>query len=384
MRTTHFTKDSPGRLVPTVYDAMAFLPDPLPPRIDFSLIAGEFGEAMSALGELKGTCRKLPNPYLLIRPLQRLEAQTTSAMEGTYTTADDLAKTEAGVEKSPTSDTIEAANYIRALGWSQDQLKQIPISGRLLKGAHKVLLESVAAQRGRDKQPGEYARDQNMIGGTSIENARFIPPPPAETLDAMSALEAYINTEEKAGRLAVVDLALVHYQFETIHPFADGNGRLGRMLITLMAMTEGLLDLPVLYLSPELETRKDEYIDRMYRVSTENDWEGWLKFFLNMTTVSCRRTTATIDRILDLQKEYAARIQDVSRSSNVLRVVEMLFDRPYVDAKIVVSHINVTDAAARNILRQLEDLEVLVEVPNVYPKLWLASEILNISDPSMY
>lgn len=382
MRYADFDENPAGHLIPTVYNQKAFVPNPLPPNLDLSKVALDLAEAMAAMGELKGACRLLTNPYILIRPLQRLEAQTSSAMEGTYTTADDLVMTEAGMDKSPTAEATEVNNYIRALAWAIGQLETLPISVRLMKGAHRILLDDVDRVRGRDKQPGEFARDQNMIGGASIETARFIPPPPKETIECMSALEQYINREGKPAASALIDIALVHYQFETIHPFADGNGRVGRMLISLMAISEGLLDMPILYMSPEFEKKKDSYIDHMYDVSCRSAWEPYLQMFLNTVTESCQRSIQTISRILDLQQRYQAAARERSRSNNMNAVVDMLFEVPVIQPKHIVERLGITDAAARNLLRQLTEIGILQERREWYPTAWIAGELLNVSRPS--
>lgn len=381
MRYSDFAESPAGRLVPTLYGERAFVPNDLPPNIDLSRVAGQIVNTGLAIGELRGACRRLPNPYMLIRPLQRLEAQTSSAMEGTYTTADELAAAEAGLERNAGSENQEVANYIRALAWAEAELKTLPISSRLLRGAHAILLQGVGDGRGQHKLPGEFKRDQNMIGGHRLETARFIPPPPDAALAAMTALERYINRPYKPEGLALVDLALVHYQFETIHPFADGNGRVGRMLISLMALTEGLLDMPVLYMSPELESRKDTYIDLMYGVSARGAWEEWIGFFLMVAALSARRATHTIDAILDLQADYVARVKSVSRSSNLLSIVDLLFQSPVLQARTIVDRIGVTDAAARNMLRQLVELGILQESSRYYPTAWMARDLIEMSRP---
>ena len=339
------------------------------------------GDAGAAIGELRGACRRLRNPYILIRPLQRLEAQTSSAMEGTYTTNDELVLAEVGVGKALKSEAFEVANYTRALSWALDELPTLPLSGRLLRGIHERLLRGVGRERGQDKRPGEYKRDQNMIGGFDLERARFIPPPPREAEDAMAALERYLNRDDKTGSSPLIDMALAHYQFETVHPFADGNGRVGRMLISLMAMTEGLLDMPVLYMSPELETRKDQYIDLMYQVSSQGAWSEWIKFFLNLLALSARRTVTTIDRILKLHEDWEKRAREISRSSNMLAVVDMLFNAPAIRARNIVDEVGITDAAARNLLRRLVKAGILIEATGYYPTIWLARELIEVSRP---
>lgn len=381
MRYADFNDSPAGQLVPTVYGQKAFVPNDLPPNYDTAQITFDLAEAMAAIGELRGACRLLSNPYILIRPLQRLEAQTSSAMEGTHTTADELVLVEKGIDKSPTADAREVTNYIRALSWAVEEMNSLPISIRLMKGAHKILLEDVNRDRGRDKQPGEFARDQNMIGGASIETARFVPPPPRETVECMTTLEKFINRDDKNRASALLDIALVHYQFETIHPFADGNGRLGRMLISLMAISEGLLEVPVLYMSPELEKRKDAYIDHMYDVSCRGTWEAYLQMFLRTATDSCQRTTATVHRILDLKRDYDSRARDISRSNNMNAVVDFLFESPIIRPKDITQRLGITDAAARNLLRQLTDAGITAEWKQFYPAVWVAGELLDVSRP---
>jgi len=381
VRYADFETSPSGQLVPTVLGARAFSPNPLPPTLELGEVALDLGEAGAAVGELRGACRRLRNPYILIRPLQRLEAQTSSAMEGTHTTNDELILAEAGVEKAPKSEGVGVGNYVRALSWAIDELQRLPLSGRLLRGIHERLLARVGRERGQDKRPGEYKRDQNMIGGHRLDTARFIPPPPREAEAAMTDLERYLNRVDKTGTSPLIDMALAHYQFETIHPFADGNGRVGRMLISIMAVTEGLLEMPVLYLSPELETRKDEYIDLMYRVSARGAWGEWIRFFLGVLSLSARRTVAMIDRVHGLHEDWVMRARDISRSNNIVALVDMLFDRPVIRASDIVAKVGITDAAARNLLRQLVDARILVQAEGYYPTVWLARDLIQMSRP---
>ncbi len=388
MQNADFEQSPSGHLVPTVYGQKAFMPNPLPPDIDLGKVALSLGEAGQRLGELKGACRRLINPYILIRPLQRLEAQTSSAMEDTHTTADELVVTEAGIAHTPSNEAREVNNYITALSHSVKALEELPISGRLLKQAHARLLTNVTRERGADKQPGDYARDQNMIGARPLRepaerlaSARFIPPPPALKQEAMAALETYINRENAPKAGFPIDLALVHYQFETIHPFGDGNGRIGRMLLSLMPVATGVLDMPVLYMSPELEDRKSDYIDLMYQVSSQGCWEEWIEFFLNTLCLSCDRTIRTIDQVLELHERYHRKAREVSRSNNIGLLVDMLFETPAVQVSDVVRRVGITDAAARNLLRQLTEIGVLHESANFYPTAWIASELIEVSRP---
>jgi Fic family protein len=243
-------------------------------------------------------------------------------------------------------------------------------------------LQRVGAQRGEDKRPGEFKKDQNMIGGRRLSDARFIPPPPGETAQCISELEKYLNRDDKSGSSPLIDMALMHYQFETIHPFADGNGRVGRILISLMALSEGLLDVPSLYLSPELELRKDEYIDRMYWVSARGAWEEWFAFFFAIVRHSCARTIGTIDKVIALNEDYRARVTAAHRSANMLEIVDMLFESPAIHASDVTTKLSISDAAARKLLRNLCDLKIVEELSRLYPTIWLASEIISVSRPS--
>lgn len=276
MKSDAFVEPATGHLVSTIERQLAFVPAPLPPRINMANIALPLAGAMQAIGELRGASRRLSNPYILIRPLQRREALTSSAMEGTFTTTDHLLLAEVGVETQTDESTKEVFNYLKALNESLSLLRTLPISHRVIKRSHEILLSGLSAARGARKRPGQYKSDQNWIGGYTIDKARYVPPPPAETEKCMDDLERYINRGEISQPEALIDLALVHYQLEAIHPFSDGNGRVGRMLVSLMAVHSGLLDIPILYMSPALENIKDNYIDLMFDVSTKGNWDDWL------------------------------------------------------------------------------------------------------------
>lgn len=383
MRDSDFTSQAPGRLVRTIANQQAFVPAPLPPQIDLNEIAIPMANAMQAIGELKGACRRLSNPYILISPLQRREALTSSAMEGTFTTADDLALAEVGIERDHDDATREVRNYLRALNDSLTMLDQLPICHRVITNAHRILLSGLSSARGAQKRHGEYKVDQNWIGGRLIENARFVPPPPAETQTCMDDVEAYINREQSPFPTALMDLALVHYQVETIHPFADGNGRVGRMLVSIMAVKSGLLDLPVLYISPALEHDKDKYIDLLFAVSTKGDWVSWLNFFFDKVFEACRETVNTIDRVIDLQDKYRKRAGVAARSANAISLVDRLFVKPAVTINAAATELGVTYQAAKKTIDKLVDLGIIHEVTDIYPKTYLASGIMNAARPDI-
>lgn len=358
-----------GELVPTVGGRRAFVPAPLPPAtFDLAALLPALTRATQAVGELKGIGRTVPNPLLLIRPLQRREAISSSSMEGTYTTLTDLFLFEAGAEAEAQGDAREVANYVRALEGAIDGLADLPISTRLIRDAHRVLLTGVARHRGARIEAGELKRDQNWIGGGGrIEDARFIPTPPAETPRALDRLFGFVHREARAAPL--IDAALAHYQFETIHPFADGNGRVGRMLITLMLISNGTLPQPLLYLSPYLERHKDRYIDLMYAVSRDAAWEAWIAFFLEAVAESAGETIAVVERLQDLQRALRDRFQTARRSALLLRIVDLAFERPVRSVTNIAEALGVTYAGALNNVNELIAQGVAEEVGGTYPKL---------------
>jgi Fic family protein len=277
------------------------------------------------------------------------------------------------------ADAREVANFIRALNWAAEQIDAgMPIAHRLLCGAHERLLKDV---RGANKRPGEYKRDQNMIGGAGrdVATARFVPPPPEITPDLMAQLERFINEAERQSAFqALIDIALVHYQFEAIHPFSDGNGRLGRMLISLLATKWKLLDHMLLYVSPELEERKDEYIDCLFAVSARSEWEGWITFFAETVVRSSARIIDTIDGLVALHEEFRERAARVGRSSNLQKVVDELFRIPVITTPGVQSSLEITYAAARNIIEKLERAGILSPIPGTRPQAWKAPAIIDL------
>lgn len=383
MDPNDFVSPTSGHLVPTIDGQSAFVPASLPPAYNSSEILSSLAYAMQAIGELKGACRRLANPYILIRPLQRNEALTSSAMEGTYTTDSNLILAEVGAPLESDDDTKEVINYLTALNKALQMLGELPICHRVIKQAHEILLGGLSPARGAQKRPGEYKREQNWIGGRTIDRARFIPPPPAEALRCMDELERYINKENTDIATSLIDLALVHYQIETIHPFSDGNGRIGRMLISLMAVHTKLLDMPVLYISPAMERHKDDYIDMMYNVSAKGEWVPWINFFFEKVAESCKETIRTIDRLIALQAEYKSKAGNAMRSASVLNLIDFLFNRPAIRVNEAADHLGVTYAAARGVIDRLIEIGILSEHPGSYPKLFIAYGILRASRPAV-
>lgn len=381
MDLSKFSKQSPGKLVPTIQGQTAFVPAPLPPIIDRALLVGELVDTINVIGELRGAARRIANPNILIRPLQRTEALTSSAMEGTYTTSDKLLLAEIDEDAKTDESTLEVRNYLAALRLAQAKLRTYPMSHHVIKAAHQRLLWGLSSDRGSSKKPGEYRSEQNFIGSKTrkIEDARFVPPPPADAQQAMDDLEIYLNRNIQSDTDRLLDLALVHYQLETIHPFGDGNGRLGRMLVTLMSMSAGLFEQPLLYVSPAIETDKDEYIDLMFNVSAKGEWHPWISFFFQKIIQSCRSTINLIDKLINYQDELKAIVRENIRSANAIHLVDMLFETPAIDITSASERLSISYTAAKNLIEKLVDIGILQEVPGYYPRTFIARGITDVA-----
>ncbi len=386
MDPTAFRNSPSGALVSTVAGQSAFVPHPLPPpQIDFGALAIALADAMQGIGELNAAGRNLANPALVIRPLQRREALLSSSMEGTYTTADALALAEADEQGAASSDpsTIEVRNYVTAFRQAEEALTKIPLSNRLIKMVHQTLLGDLPASRGAYKRPGEFKDQQNFIGGRNrqIEGARFIPPPPLETETCMAELERYINREDRAGIPAIIDAALFHYQFEAIHPFADGNGRVGRILVPIFLMQEKTLESPLLYLSPAVEGRKDDYVDLMLGVSRDGAWTAWISFFLEMVVTSCRAANQTIVRLERMRGEFREKIAGGKGSARYMTLVDQLFVSPVTTIPKVVDLLGITYPAAKNAVERLMQFGILDDVSGTSnPKRFISWPIVDLSE----
>jgi Fic family protein len=374
-----FEQSPAGILVPSERGQRAFVPYPLPPpNIDLRALAEPLERAASALGELDGLGRVLPNPYLLIAPLQGREALSSSTMEGTYTTADNLLLLDAGAsEVDQSQDTREVLNYRHALSSAISSLETIPLSLRTLKDAHRTLMSNVRFDRGLRARPGEFKEHQNFIGAYEVEKARFIPPPRHESLECLDKLERYFH-DESNGLPVLINSALIHYQFETIHPFADGNGRVGRMLITLHLYHARKIRLPLLYLSPALEGKKDEYIDRMYAVSAYGAWTEWIKFYLDTVVESSNFAIEIADRLIGLQKKYREKFQKANRSAGILAIIDRLFNHPAFSIPMIAEEFGISYPAAKANVDKLLSENIVQEAQNTsHPRFYIAKEIIS-------
>lgn len=379
--------DSPsGTIIATIKNQSAFIPNPLPPVIDYPSIINLQEKAAIAIGELNKAGNQLENPYLVIRPLQRQEALMSSSMEGTYTTASALVLADADEDKYVDAAALEVRNYIRAFNYAEDQLDNIPLSNRLIKGVHQTLLQNLPQGRGANMRPGEFKDSQNFIGGQGrdIEKARFIPPPPNETIEAMGLLEKYLNRDNPAGITPLIDVALFHYQFETIHPFNDGNGRVGRIMIPIFLMSKGVIDKPLLFVSPSVEGRKDEYVDSMLDVSKTGNWNGWIKFFLQALIDACEAATKTIARLIALRDDFRTRMANAKMSAKNIMIADQLFISPVLSVPDAADLMKVTYASAKNTVDKMIELEILSELDfTSQPKQFICLDVLKATDPEI-
>ena len=349
---------------PTGY--RAFVPAPLPPVPPVDL-TGELRTLLSdadrALGRLDGSVLTLPNPDLFVFMYVRKEAVLSSQIEGTQSSLQDLLAAEAnlvGAEERP-RDVDEVVNYVAAMNRGLKRLSELPVSVRLIREIHAQLMQGV---RGGHLTPGELRSSQNWIGpmGATLADATFVPPPPDMVSGAMGALETFLHRDD--GQPALVKIGLAHAQFETIHPFLDGNGRVGRLLITFLLTEGGILGKPVLYLSHWFRRYRSEYYDRLQRVRDAGDWEGWLRFFLRGLVEVSAEATATARQILLMREAHRTAITEhLGRAAgNGHRVLEMLYNKPIVAVADVASLNGTSFAAANTLIARFEQLGILTEV----------------------
>lgn len=343
----------------------AFVPAPLPPDppLDLCGARGRLLErALLACGRLDGVTALLPDPDLFLYAYVRREAVLSSQIEGTQSSLSDLLLFELDEAPGvPFDDVVEVSGYVAALEHGMERLRGgFPLSNRLLREMHEKLL---ASGRGADKQPGEFRRTQNWLGGTRPGNARFVPPPPRRVEDCMASLERAIHAEDELVLPDLVKAALVHAQFETVHPFLDGNGRVGRLLIVLMLFDAGVLDQPLLYLSLYLKQHRDEYYRLLDSVRHEGDWEAWLDFFLEGVETTATSAVETAHRLLALFRDDAARVRTLGRAAaNALRVFDALRDRPLANLNALTESTGASYPTVARAVEALEDLGIVREI----------------------
>jgi Fic family protein len=342
----------------------AFIPDPLPPSPALKLTAADHSlleRANRALGKLDGMTSLLPDTSLFIYAYVRKEALVSSQIEGTQSSFSDLLLYESSQAPGvPLEDVREVSDYIAALDHGLERLRGgFPLSLRLLREIHRVLLRS---GRGKNKTPGEFRRSQVWIGGSRPGNARFVPPPTGDVAICMGALEKFLHGEP-VQTPTLLKAALAHVQFETIHPFLDGNGRLGRLLITFLLCAEGALSEPILYLSLHFKSRRQEYYDHLQRVRSHGDWEGWIRFFLHGVIDTCEQATSTTQRILALFEKNRGELQGFGRgAASAYRVHQYLQKRPISSIREIEKKLKLTYPTVASALDRMKQRRIVKEL----------------------
>jgi Fic family protein len=354
-----------GRYVTTTLagePVKAFVPPALPPvDLDLSGLHQHLDRANQALGRLDGLTVLLPDVRFLLYLYVRKEALVSSQIEGTQSSFVDVLRFENKVPTAvPKEDVEEVSNYVAAM---QHGLRRIqtgfPLSLRLIREIHAILLKG---GRGANKTPGEFRRSQNWIGGTRPGNASFVPPPPAEMMEALDRLERFLH-DDKHGLPLLVEAGLVHVQFESIHPFLDGNGRLGRLLITLLLCAKGALKQPLLYLSLYFKKHRTQYYDHLQRIRTEGAWEEWLRFFLEGTALTAQEAAETATRILDLFSKDREKIQKLGRpATSALRVHEYMQRKPIANIAAIAKALKLSIPTVTVALKHLVRIGIVEEV----------------------
>lgn len=337
----------------------SFRPAPLPPNppveLTNDLIASVI-EANKRLAVLEGLSARIPNLDLFVSMYVRKEALLSSQIEGTQCTLDDILNPL--IEENTNLNVADVVNYIKATEFALDRLKTLPLCNRLIKETHAVLMEGV---RGQEKNPGEFRYSQNWIGGqgSTIKNARYIPPNPEDMQVAMSDLEKYMNGNDTLDPL--IQAALIHYQFETTHPFLDGNGRVGRLLITLFLMQKGILSTPVLYISYFLKMNRIEYYDRMTQVRKNGDYEQWISFFLQALSDSAEDAIQTIDKLTKLHDKNIALFEEISKRqlSNVLKAFNYIEKNPIIEIQKTAKALELSYNTVSKIITLMVEKQIL-------------------------
>ena len=360
MKAEDFANSPTGdvRRQPTGYSA--FIPRPLPRSLSLAEeTINSLSEADRALGTLNGMGETLPNPHLLIVPFTRREAVLSSKIEGTQASLSELFQFEAGKETAGSPDVREVSNYVRAMEYGLQRLKELPLSTRLVRELHEQLLRGL---RGEHYTPGEFRISQNWIGapGCSLNEATFVPPPPSEMLPLLSDWEQFLNARSRFPPL--VECALMHYQFEVIHPFLDGNGRVGRLLVTLYLVARRHLCQPLLYLSAFFESHRNEYYEGLLTVSQRGDWGEWLRFFLGGVAEQSWDAVRRSRGILGLQVEYRRKLYDARASRSTIRLVDILFQSPVLTVPMAMSALEITYPSAAKALVNLAEAGIVEEI----------------------
>lgn len=352
------------------------MPAPLPPKIEWTKdIIAASSEASLMLGRLSGHGAGLQNPHLLIRPFIRREAVLSSRIEGTQATISELLADEAGaaVDRAP-DDLKEVKNYVVALEETVAQLKKLPLCLRVLRNAHRTLMKGV---RGDSSDPGEFRKIQNWIGGATAATARYVPPPPNEVMPCLDLWEKHLQDRAMPP---LIQAALLHYQFEAIHPFIDGNGRVGRLMITLFMIERELLPSPLLYLSAFFEAKRDDYFDLLDAVSKRGDWEAWILYFLRGVNQQAADAISRCERINQLREDWR-RSLTTRLSSNIMKLLDRITANPFITVRAAEQELGAAFTTAQRAIDVLVERKILVKTDDAKRgRVYVAKRLLDIVD----
>lgn len=331
-----------------------------PADLDWKRLASPIADAANALARYDSFLSIIPDSSILVAPMLIQEAVTSSRIEGTHATVSDVLVYEAGggdFTPSQNEDVLEVINYRMALKHAERMLSEIPLSGRILKETHSILLRNV---RGRFKSPGEYRNDQNWIGRSSnIEEARYVPIAPEMLEDGMARWERYVNDPSIPP---LIKVSVAHAEFESLHPFRDGNGRIGRMLVPLMLCSDGVITSPSFYLSEFFEHRNNEYQDRLLAVSEDDDWTGWCEFFLTAIKTQALENDTKAKRIYALHDEVLHEVMGKMNAVGSDKAVDLLFRSAIFSSSVFTKAAGMSDSAARRLVSFLKDREIIIEL----------------------
>jgi Fic family protein len=380
MKRSDFTKNAPGEVVNNLKAYLTFIPAPLPPDVPWTnKLLDALSKADRSLVHLAEVGNAFPVPHVVVRPFVRKEAVLSSQIEGTRTSFEELLSYEAGQLSlfGDLEDAREVHNYVRALDYGLERLATLPLSIRLLREIHGILLADV---RGGAMTPGEVRRSQNWIGrpGATLEQARFVPPPVSEMHHCLSELESFIHQDSELPPL--LRIGLIHYQFEAIHPFLDGNGRIGRLLITLLLVAWRLISQPLLYMSNFIEANRQEYYDRLLSVSQKGEWEGWLLFFLEGVRSQAEDASQRIARLQALRLKYREQFAADRSREKLGSMVDYLIGTPITSISQAQENLDI--GSYTTIQRNIEKLEAMDIVREVTGKsrnrIYRADQILKV------
>ncbi|MCX5666188.1 MAG: Fic family protein [Candidatus Omnitrophica bacterium] len=382
MDINRFRDSTAGKAIRTERGYNAFVPSSLPPSIDYDKeIVGLLSEADIALGNLSGIGALLPNPDLLITPYVKREAVLSSSIEGTQASLSDLFYFEAAnkderKKEAKETDVVEVLNYAKAMNYGLKKLKELPLCLMIIREIHKELMRGV---RGEHLTPGEFRRSQNWIGpaGCTLNNASFVPPPVHEMHQALDNFEKFLHDKESFPGL--VQCAVIHYQFEAIHPFLDGNGRVGRLLVTLFLCEREYLVYPLLYLSAFFEKYRNEYYERLLAVSEKGEWQAWIKFFLRAVAHQAKDAIDNSKIILSLLDRYRKTLRDKKSSMYAVSLLEEIFLNPFVTIPYAARKLKTSYPTAKAAVDKLMACGILSEVSDRrWGKVYRAQELLSL------